>query len=467
MAGSRRFPPAERGRADDPAALPPVFAAVGAALGAHVLPGRRVAIALSGGRDSIALLDACAALRADRSRSLIAIHVHHGLSPSAGAWAEFCAARCAELGVPLVVRRISVVARPREGIEAAARAGRYAALADAAREAGCDAVLLAHHEDDQAETLLLQLARGAGPHGLRGMPVVDSDRGLLWIRPLLAVPRLAIEAHVAARDLRYVDDPSNDDAMHRRNAVRARIAPAIAQAFPGYPRTLARSAALQADAARLLDDLAALDADGAVDGATLERARLVALTEPRARNLLRWFLRRNDLRAPSAARLADMLRQLATAGHDREVSIAHDGRVLGIHRGRVVVHARAAASFEVLWLGEREIVLPHGRLAFELREGDGLALDRIERIPVLLRPRTGGERMRLREAGPSRSVKHLLQEASIPHWARAALPLVFCDGRLAAVPGVGIDVAWRAAPGSPGVVPTWRETPGEPRPGRR
>jgi len=452
MAGSRRSAPADGG--DE------VVAAVDASLAAYLAPGGTVAIALSGGRDSVALLDACVALRATRSLPIVAIHVHHGLSPQADEWAAFCEATCRRAGAPLQVMRVRVGERPSGGVEAAARARRYEALAVAARAANAAAVVLAHHQDDQAETLLLQLVRGAGPHGMAAMPVAADARGVRWLRPLLGVRRRAIEAYVAARALPYVDDPSNDDDRHRRNAVRLRVAPALAATFPGYPATLARAATLQTDAARLADDLAALDAEGAVDGERLDRRRLAALPEHRARNLLRWFLRSRGLRAPGAAQLAEMLRQLATSPRDARVELVHDGRVIGLHRDGVVVHAPPAARFEVPWRGEPEVALPHGRVVFEPRSGEGLAVARVTEASVVLRPRAGGERLRLVAAGPSRTVKNLLQEAAIPAWARGALPLVFCDGTLAAIPGIGVDAAWRALPGEPGVLPVWHEANG-------
>jgi tRNA(Ile)-lysidine synthase len=457
MDGSRRSAPADRQGSRRPLPAAPAVAAVDAVLATHVASGATVAVALSGGRDSIALLDACIALRDARAISVVAIHVHHGLSPSADAWAAFCEAHGRSVGVPVQVRRVAVGARPREGVEAAARELRYSALADAARDAGASAILLAHHEDDQAETLLLQLFRGAGPRGLAAMPAAQSESGILWLRPLLGISRNDIDAHVAARGLPFVDDPSNDDARHRRNLIRSQLAPLIARAFPGYPGTLGRAARLQAEAALLLDELAAVDAADAMAGPRLARARLAALPERRARNLLRAFLRANGLRAPGAGRLAEMLRQFVNAAPDRQVRIGHDGRILGVHRGFVVLHEPEIATFEVPWRGEPTIALPHGQMTFEPCDGDGLALDRIGNANVVLRPRTGGERLRLVPAGPSRSVKHLLQEAAVPPWARSRLPLVYCDGILVAVPGIGIDEAWRAGPGRQGVLPTWQE----------
>lgn len=434
-----------------------IVRAVEAALRTHVDAGDRIAVALSGGRDSVALF---AAACESRRNPVVAVHVHHGLSPHADAWAAHCAAVASAARVPLLERRIAVAGQDQRGVEEAARIARYQALAEAAREAGALAILLAHHQDDQAETLLLQLGRGAGPHGLAGMPAAKRDpSGLLWLRPFLDLPRAAIEAFVLERGLRYVDDDSNVSMRHRRNALRHQVVPAIAAALPGYPATLARAAAHQADAAMLADDLAALDAATLIDGGTLDREGLSRLAPHRARNLLRHFLHAHGLRAPSAARLAEMLDQLTTARDDARVRLAHDDRLVGIHRGRIIVHDAAPPRFLLEWRGERSLALPHGRLSFTPTTGDGLARDALAGHRIVVHAREGGERLRLSRDRPRRALKTLLQEADIPHWQRDALPLVFCDGMLAAVPGVGVDADFAAGPAVAGLRIDWLPAP--------
>ncbi|MEO5765502.1 MAG: tRNA lysidine(34) synthetase TilS [Casimicrobiaceae bacterium] len=414
------------------------------------------AVALSGGRDSVALLDALAAHGRLQGHRVVALHVHHGLSPNADAWAAFCTALCAGYAIPCIVRRVNVARAPRTSVEATARRARYAALSDAAREAGVATVLLAHHRDDQAETLLLQLLRGAGPHGLAAMPAqrVGAD-GMRWLRPLLDVPRAAIEACVAERGLRYVDDESNADTRHARNAIRRSVAPALAAIAPGYATALARAAALQGDAARLADDLATADARNSIDGASLDRDALLALPAYRARNLLRWFLRSRGLPPPSQARLEDMWVQLTQARPDAQVRLAHAGAEIGIHRGRVSVHAQPPAPFDVAWRGEPELALPHGILVFGAVEGAGLDRRRLAAAAVRIRRRSGGERIQLAADRPRRALSALLQERGIPRWERSMLPLVFCGDALAAIPGIGIDAAFRVPPGEVGVTITW------------
>jgi tRNA(Ile)-lysidine synthase len=297
------------------------------------------------------------------------------------------------------------------------------------------------------------------------MPVERAlPSGPLLLRPFLALPRAAIDAYAAARGLAWIDDETNASTGARRNFLRHEVAPRLAAAFPGYQTTLARAARHQAEAARLIDDLALLDAQGAIDaqagaGATLDRAALSALAARaphRARNLLRWFLRRHDLRAPSAARLAAMLDQLVNAATDARVRLAHAGVEVGIHRGRIVVHPPPVAPFAVAWRGEPQLALPHGILEFVSCMGAGIACTALNAGNVTVRSRAGGERLRLAEGRPRQALKHLLQHAGVPPWQRESLPLVYCGDALAAVPGLGVDVQFQAAAGTPGRHVHWR-----------
>ena len=417
-----------------------------------------MAVALSGGRDSVALLHATLAQASARAHDIVAVHVHHGLSMSADAWVRFCKDLCCECSVPLIVRRVDVARKPRKSVEAEARHVRYAALADAAASAGADVVLLAHHQDDQAETVLLQLLRGAGPQGLAAMPEARTDAmGVKWLRPLIDVPRTAIDAYVHERHLAWVDDDSNADVRYMRNALRKRVVPALASIAPGYPGTVARAAAHQAEAAHLADDLASLDAADSFDGATLSRTALARLPAHRARNVLRWFLRERGLSPPSSARLAAMCEQLRDARIDARTCVRHAGAEIGIHRNRIVVHAPPPASFAYDWSGEAVIALPHGVLRFDRSIGSGIkaALLRSER--VVIRSRRGGERIQLAANRPRQALKSLLQQADIPTWTRMGLPLVFCGDVLAGVPQIGIDTHFAASAGEDGFELQWDE----------
>lgn len=448
MAASRRSRPA---KAD-------ALRAVAALLSQALPNGGRVAVAVSGGRDSIALLDAAARIARDARVDLVAFHVHHGLSPNAEAWAQFCAKVCADRGIPFARRDVTITRRPRASVEATARDARYAALAVLAREHRVDAVMLAHHADDQAETVLLQLLRGAGPRGLAAMPAIASERGVVWLRPLLDIARTTLDAYVSVHALDYVDDESNADPRYRRNALRESVAPALRAIAPGYPATLVRAARLQAEHAALADALAALDARSACDGASLARSALRELDPPRARNLLRWFLREQKLPAPSASRLAEMLSQLTGAADDARVELAHGGAAIGVHRGRIVVHRAVASPYLHEWSGAQEVVLPHGTLAFAPALGSGIATRHLEGARVTIRAGLAGERLRI--AGRNRrAVADLLREAGVPAWDRVSLPRIYCGESLAAVACAGVDAAFGAAPGEPAFTLDWRPQP--------
>jgi tRNA(Ile)-lysidine synthase len=421
------------------------------AVAASIATDTNIGIALSGGMDSMVLLDAVGRLASTQPLRVSAVHVHHGLSPNADRWAEFCEAQCSLRAIDLTIQRVEVLRAGGESVEAVARAARYQALA----ATDVDAVLLAHHADDQAETVLLQLLRGAGPHGLAGMPA-RRDGKPAWVRPLLNLSRAQLAAYAVARALSWVDDESNADHRYRRNYLRSQVTPALDVTFPGYPSTIVRAAAHQAQAAALLDDLAAIDAADAIDDEGLDRQRLIKLSSARAGNLLRWYLDRRGLRPPSTARLADMLRQLANASGDARLRVSHDGMEIGIHRGRVVVHVPRSVAFARPWNGEAQVCLPGGIVTFEATIGDGVAASAVERLGASLRSRAGGERIRLAPDRPQRALKKLLQERDIPAWDRCAIPLLWCGNQLAAVAGIGVAVSFQAAPDEAGWRIAWR-----------
>lgn len=445
MASSRNSPQAEVEEA-----VASVLAALGSALATNAASGTRLVVALSGGIDSMVLLDAaCAVARAPASLS--AVHVHHGISRHADRWAAFCAEQCEARGVPLVIRRVLIDRERGTSLEAEARKLRYAAL----RETEADLVALAHHADDQAETLLLQLLRGAGPHGLAAMPSFMAGRPA-FIRPFLALPRAALAAYARNRGLAWIDDESNDDRRLARNFIRHEIASRLRAHFPGYPATLVRAAHHQAEAAGLLDELARIDGSAAIDDAGLSREQLAELAPDRARNLMRWYLRGEGLHSPSEARLADILRQVIGAADDARIRIAQGGAEIGRHRGRIAVHAPADEPFVHAWSGEPEVTLPGGVLAFEATRGAGVAAAKLGRTSVTLRSRAGGERIRLAANRPTRAVKKLLQEADMPAWERQSLPLIWSGEELVAVPGIGVALAFQAAPGEAAWRIEWR-----------
>ena len=454
MDASRRSPPADTGAAAS------LHAALTLALAGARAGGERVALALSGGRDSVALLDVAASVCASMGVELVALHVHHGLSAHADEWAAFSARAAGARGIAFAQQRVHLQAAPPQGIEAAARDARYAALAALAKAAGARMVLLAHHQDDQAETLLLQLLRGAGPRGLAAMAPMHEANGIIWLRPWLDVPRALIEAYGRDRALHHVEDDSNVDTRYRRNALRTQVVPALRSLAPGYPGTLARAAAHQAEAATLLHDLARIDAAPHYDGHSLARAALCELAPERARNVLRWFLHERGLAPPSASRLAALFHQLRNARAGAAVRLCHAGREIGLYRERIHAHLPAPAGYEAHWAGGAPLRLPHGELHAVPAAGGPVNLDRLFAAGVVVRSRSGGERLRPRPDSPTRALKEVLREAALAPWDRAAVPLVFAGGTLAVVPGVAVDAAFHAAAGARSGALLWHPHPG-------
>ncbi len=486
-----------------------------------------ILIGLSGGVDSVVLLHLLLQLSPHYSWRLSALHVHHGISPKADSWAAFCADLCARHCILLQVEQVDIAPLREYGIEAAARKLRHAAFA----RQPCDFVALAHHADDQAETLLLQLLRGAGVRGASAMPVlITSDlpacglsrmasssisqskwplfaertgsnnapftvrpelvegygiaiakrastgsartesksvRAGSIVRPLLHCSRREILDYAAANNLQWIEDESNADDSYPRNFLRHRVLPLLDEKFPAYRATLARSAQHFAEASGLLDDLARLDAQtpsplpsggerGECHDAVLETSRLQSLSQPRARNLLRYFLHSLGAPMPQAVQLDDMLRQLCSAQEDAAVCIAYGGWEVRRYQGRVHV-LRALGEFDrsmvLPWHGEAELDWPalHARLQFIPTQGAGISLAKLQRAPVTLRLRRGGETLRPHPNAVTRTLKNLLQEHHVPPWQRDGLPLLYCGDDLVCVPGVAVAAEYQAGVGETGV----------------
>jgi tRNA(Ile)-lysidine synthase len=303
-----------------------------------------IAVALSGGLDSTVLLDAT--VRYMGSSLVVALHVHHGLSPNADAWAAHCQAFAQSLGVTFVSAQVDVVREGGESLEAAARDARYRALDSMCEGQGTSALWLAHHADDQAETVLLQLLRGAGVAGLAAMAPQRVDGvSIPRVRPFLHLLRAQLEHYAHERDLRWIDDESNADVRYARNALRHDVMPSLAVHFPGFRDALARTALHAASAQRLLDELASIDMVSArrdesdehsKDALTLDA--VLALDDERAINLLRYWMRSLQMPAASAARIGEVLRQLRDAARSRDghaLRVDHAGYCLRAYRGAI------------------------------------------------------------------------------------------------------------------------------------
>ncbi len=425
---------------------------------APILPaGSSILLGLSGGVDSVVLLHLLHQLAPRYSWRLSALHVHHGISPHADTWATFCADLCIRLGIPFNVEHVDIAPLREHGIEAAARKLRHAAL----DRQPVDFIALAHHQDDQAETLLLQLLRGAGLRGASAMPVIRQRANhLTQLRPLLNVARSELLAYAQQHALQWVEDESNADDAYPRNFLRHRVLPQLEQRFPAYRETLARSAQNFAEASKLLDQLAQQDAQGALHNGGLEVACLQALSLSRAKNLLRYFLHSLGAPMPQAVQLDEMLQQLCDARQGAAVQLNFGKWQIRRYQGRVYAFPALPepdAEFCAQWLGEVALELPElgGTLYFEPVIGHGLSLEKLQQATVTVRLRHGAERIRLDDKRPTRTLKNLLQEQGIPPWQRDRLPLLFCDKTLVAIPRIGVECAYQAAPEESGVVLRW------------
>lgn len=414
----------------------------------------RVVVGLSGGVDSVVLLDVLARLQKRMRFELTALHVNHQLSPSAAAWARFCRAHCRARG--LACRVVKVDVSTGNSIERAARDARYAALL-ATR---ADHVALAHNRDDQAETVLLQLLRGAGVKGLAAMPLVRQGGRSSIVRPLLAVTRHDIETYARRRKLEWIEDESNSDTRYTRNWLRSEILPLIATRVPAYRETLARAAGHMAESAALLDDLAREDAATALEQGRLRVERLRALSPARGRNLVRFLIAAQGWPMPDASRLTEAIRQATTAARDATVTVDLGACALRRHGEFLHLTSRSAAVARqdpVTWRGEREVPLPAmgGVLVMARRKGEGLSLARLRDACVTIRPRRGGERLQPDAKRPQRTVKNLLHEAGVPPWERERLPFIYCEDALVCIPGVAIDWRFRACEDEVSIAPAW------------
>jgi tRNA(Ile)-lysidine synthase len=443
---------------------------------AHLPPqAAGLAVALSGGADSAALLAACAAGRAAPGLArpaatpvlarpglaVRAVHVDHGLQAAAAELRHAAATLAARFGVPFSVLEVRVACDGGESIEAAARRARYAALA--ADLAPDECLLTAHHREDQAETLLLQALRGAGLKGLAGMAACRAlGRG--WhVRPLLAVSRQALREFGAAHAAAGMEDPMNLDARFERSHLRRALWPALEARWPGAGAALARVAGHAAEAQALLESIAAEDLAALADGDALSVPRLRRLPPPRQVNALRHWIGVSTAAPLPAARLAEALRQLLEAAPDHQPAIVWDGRALRRYRQRIFI---AAAEPPRL----------HGELAWRLGEADVLELGpglgrlrrievrggwQAEKLPPLVRvlARRGGENLKPAPGAATRSVQHLFQSLGVLPWMRDALPFIHAGDALIGVADHWRDAHWCADPQAPGIGCAWEDAP--------
>ena len=404
-------------------------------------------LAYSGGVDSQVLLH----LMSTTGLKLQAVYIDHGLQAESAQWAQHCRTSCQLLNIPF--QTIKVDARPekRQSPEAAARIARYGALKQLVGPDDC--LLTAQHEDDQAETFLLQLFRGGGAAGLAAMPF-ESDFGDGYhCRPLLSFTREQILEYAREQKLDWIEDPSNQDSRFDRNFLRNQAIPLLKQRWPSLDKTLHLAAVQQAENKRLLEELAVMDLEGMNSEADcLSIDELLKLSEPRVRNALRYWLDSRGFPLPSRDVLQQIILQIFQAESDRQPLISWAN--VEVRRFRGCLYAIPAVSHDASqqydWHSRESLDIQSLQQTLVMREFDGRGLPAaILNEKLQVRFRQGGEKIRPAGRNASHSLKKLCQEADIPPWQRDRLPLIYLDGELIAVANYWIadEYATEKAPG--------------------
>ena len=415
---------------------------------------KRIGLALSGGLDSVVLLDTvCKAVKANSNdpTEVWVFHIHHGLQKPADQWLEFCEKLAKKYQVHFDFRLLHFTDLSQGNIEARARAGRYDALTDLCFEHGIEDLLLAHHQNDQAETVLLQLLRGSGVAGLSGMPLhranVSQGRPITLWRPLLNQSRAELEAYAKENKLKWVEDPSNQNTRYRRNAIRKDIIPRLEKIQPGAIANLARSATVLAQSQVLLDRLAKQDGKDIFQGSKLKLAPLLTLAKtdkPAANNLMRYWLKLNDLAMPSQERLESWWKDLKAVKPDSNLEWQHDEASIYLWRSILqIAHCKAGRwVFQNVPVRSKSFGLPADWV--NTAQEQGLIEERL---------RQGAEKIQIKPNTPRKTLKNLFQESDTPPWERQA-PLLYVNNQLIAVAGVGTSYPHLVTSGKR-VLPSW------------
>jgi tRNA(Ile)-lysidine synthase len=422
----------------------------------------RLLVAFSGGLDSTALLHALAAAVRDRPRyAVCAVHVDHQLHPDSPQWQQHCAEIARSLEVEFRYARVHVDARS-GGVESAARDARYRALREQMGTGDC--LLTAHHADDQLETILLALMRGAGAKGMAGMPACRPFGAGWHARPLLEFTREEVRDWARAAGLRWLTDPSNEGLRFDRNYLRREVIPLLTRRWPAAPHAAVRTAAHLADAGALLGGIASDDVASASVGDCLSVERLASLDALRRRNALRFWLKVRGARMPSTRKLLALEHDMLAAGDDRLPCVEWDGFEVRRHRGLLYADAARPAldvsSATTQWSWREPLGLPSGlgRLRFEPTDDSGFSAATLPpRIEV--RFRCGGEQLKIAGEAHHRKLKKLLQSSDVLPWWRDRIPLLYVEGELAGVGDLWIAQSFAAKHGEPAVRVVWEGKP--------
>lgn len=420
-------------------------------------------MAFSGGLDSTVLLHAVVELRDRPDWKVRAIHIDHQLHPASSDWARHCRCVADKLGIELTVAQVTIARDDAQGIEAAARAARYAVFRRELHDG--EVLLTAHHGDDQAETVLLALMRGSGVQGLAAMPAIK-EFGRGWhLRPLLEYSRDDLAVWVTEKGLEVLDDPSNALTRHDRNLLRHEVLPQLRKRWPTLSRSIGRSASHLGEALGLLEDLAVQDLRTCRTGPCLSIDALRVIPIERCKNLLRYWLRMRGLPLPSTRKLAGLMRDLFNTDLDRIPCVLWQGAELHWHRGLLYADRQwepyaETHSFEQEWNWHDAMALPAslGRLSMRPTMDSGLSAARLP-AKLTIRFRRGGEKIQLPGRKHRSALRNLLQESDVLPWWRDRLPLVFNERRLLAIGDLFLSDEFVAQPGEAALRPFWEGAP--------
>jgi tRNA(Ile)-lysidine synthase len=416
----------------------------------------RFILALSGGLDSRVMLHLCRQAGID----FRVVHIHHGLQTEADDWNRFCAQLCDDIDAPYVCIHVDAQPKTGESPEEAARIARYRGLLSQMQPD--DVLLTAHHLDDQAETLLLQLMRGAGPAGLAAMPLCKPFGPGWHARPMLKVARMALTDYAQLNKLEWLVDPSNSDTSLDRNYIRHRVMPVLAERWSNAAQSLESVAHLQQDAAALQDDLAEIDRQAFADADNaLYIPSLLGLSRARCLNLLRYWINSTGIEKPRRNILNEIIDSVLPAADDAAPMVMWGLAEVRRYRNRLyLMRALTHHALDQVYAWDGETPLLFDSLGFELRleqvHGEGLLQDTVLR-GLTVRFRQGGENIRPKGRDHSHSLKKLMQEAGIPPWQRNRIPLIYTGNILVCVCGYWVAAEFAAGPEQQGWLPRCRE----------
>lgn len=415
--------------------------------------------AFSGGLDSAALLHLLTQIRDKLPGEVRAVHVHHGLASEADAWADHCSRMCGQYSIPLEIVHLHLQPLANQSLEALAREARYSAITRLMRQD--ELVLTAQHQDDQAETLLLQLLRGSGPAGLASMPRHNKFASGWLARPLLDIQRMELEAYALELKLDWVDDPSNQDQRFDRNFLRHQVIPLLRQRWPSASATIARSARLSGELLEITRETAEQDLAQSLGSnqQVLSVKKVRALSAERRRATLRHWIVSLGASLPGSRHIQQIENACLQERPDAQPLVSWAGHDIRRYRDDLYCLQKAALhdpSIIIPWLGMDDLQLPSNLGKLSLQAADsGIPLTVWQTARIEVRFRQGGELCRPSNTTHHKSLKKLFQEWGIPSWERDRIPIIYMDNELAIIPNRLLCVGFTAVKGERCVKPHW------------